>query len=335
MDFKGAQNVSRLALLSSLVYECWERDISESQSKQALQNALGLAKDHYLHAGLENIKYIDSNADMLGVYDEKTPELFIVFRGTEGRIQDIYNDALIILLGKPGFTRMDRAAKFADKLTKEHPNITVTTSGHSLGGALAEYLAQDKKFKCVSFNAAFPLTKYVQNAIGAVIKFIKSWFKSEPKEEKAPNIIGYCIKGDYVSNGPHLGDVINLEAQPGYGAHTIDNFVEMVINYEINTREKNGEPSCDYLEERKKQMKETASGIKKIQTTCANCHEKIEGEYEVIGNKYYHLLCLVSSDVKVDIQYNPNEDEVQMDFKELMQKNLDIKNNEAKMPEEK
>lgn len=102
MEFKGLENACRLALLSSLVYECWDIKHTEEQSKEELKKALIAAKEHFLHAGIEKLDYIDSDGDMLAVADRTTSELFIIFRGTNVEdARDLYNDAVVTVVGKP------------------------------------------------------------------------------------------------------------------------------------------------------------------------------------------------------------------------------------------
>lgn len=237
---------------------------------------------------------------------------------------------------------MDEAVNFAEKLLKDNElsKFKVTTTGHSLGGALAEYLAQEKKFKCVSFNGAFPITKYLQNAIGSVVEGIISFFVSKPKEENVPKIVGFHINGDIISNGPHLGDRMDLESIPSYGKHTIDNFVEMVINYEIKTRESHGEKICDYLQDKIKFMRarRAASAVR----ICSHCEKNIAGEdYDVKGDKYFHLDCVINTAVIVHVQcgarHHHKFNKIQKHFKKTMGDHLNkfFEENKDKMPEKK
>lgn len=240
-DLNGIKNFCRLAILSNIVYECWNPKRKIEECKKRVIEELEKAKDNYKKCEMENLEFVDMNGDMLAAVDKPNKEIFFVFRGTIlSNIKDLFSDLMIILTGGPASDRMKESRKFVEDILKkdEYKEYSITTSGHSLGGAIAEYVAQGylekgKKFTCLSFNGAFTMIKYLQDAIMLALEFIfgKKSNKKYPKE-----IIGLHINFDIISNGPHLGKRIDYDRQPGCPPHRMENFMKMLHKASTFTR---------------------------------------------------------------------------------------------------
>jgi len=70
--------------------------------------------------------------------------------------KDIHEDALIPFI-KSKAPQFIEAIDYINKIKKENPNTKIEITGHSLGGALANYASLETGFKAVTFNAA-PIT---------------------------------------------------------------------------------------------------------------------------------------------------------------------------------
>ena len=93
------------------------------------------------------------------VNGQPTGEKILAIRGTEFTLSDLGNNALIAFAGIPQFTPQYLALKvYYQQLQGQGflvPNDNLTVTGHSLGGYLAQYFAQD-----TSFNQAGDLSQF-------------------------------------------------------------------------------------------------------------------------------------------------------------------------------
>lgn len=318
--FKREPNVRMLAILCSISYLCLNNKKEDlEKSKVEVKNKLDIAKDLFMKCGMADVKLVDMDKDTVVV--RKDDELFAVFRGTEWNCRDLFNDAKIALFDEATETRMNTAYNFIEvQLKNEGLNWKdVTTSGHSLGGNIAQYIAKKKQCKCVSFNAAFPITKVIRQRIKSFFGGVLSIFgHKSPKKKKYENIIGFHINGDFISCGEHLGERIDLDGpkicnQGLIGVmdpHKLSNFTQLVINYQEN---KDKIAPKDWLQKKSEgnqpkdigegaNMKPTIEGIEAVwealpDKNCSFCGHKFTCvNYGFEGNVYFHIECLVNAE---------------------------------------
>ena len=88
-----------------------------------------------------------------GRYDvnRNLQEIVIAYRGTDN-VADWTPSNLQILLTFTPFQK-NKAIEFYNKVVEEYQGIDITITGHSLGGALAQYVASLKQEPAVTFNA--------------------------------------------------------------------------------------------------------------------------------------------------------------------------------------
>jgi hypothetical protein len=131
-----------------------------------------------------------------------TGEVVIAQRGTEKKLNDVATDAGMALIGinnqlddAVAFT--ERALAKAKETQANFPNpITISFTGHSLGGTLAEIMAARYGYPAETFNAygAADLTN------------LQQLYGIDPKA-RYPDIVNHMRATDVVSAGRHLGEV--------------------------------------------------------------------------------------------------------------------------------
>ena len=82
-----------------------------------------------------------------------TKEIIIAYRGTDSLLDAIYSDAQIAFNLTP--QQVNPAIQFYDDIYNnfKEEGYTISITGHSLGGALAQYVAAQKQVSAVTFNA--------------------------------------------------------------------------------------------------------------------------------------------------------------------------------------
>jgi V8-like Glu-specific endopeptidase len=236
MEIKKTNYTYKLILLSNISYYLWEGE--NPSTKGRVEVALNSIKKKYINCKMSNLEYLDSNDEMFAVIDGIDKEVFIVFRGTElTSISDLLNDAKILLLKDYTSFKYKRVKKFVTdnvlNIVRKRENVEskkykIYTTGHSLGGLVAEHIAWENRkegFKCESFNAAFPrlISGLIKNGISSLF----GW-----GDEYSDNIISYHINGDRISNGTHYGQRRDLDPNNGLKSHKLDNFMYFVKKYE-------------------------------------------------------------------------------------------------------
>ena len=115
-----------------------------------------------------------------------TKEIIIAYRGTDSLLDVIYSDAQIAFNLTP--QQVNPAIQFYDSIYNnfQDEGYTISITGHSLGGTLAQYVAAQKQVSAVTFNAP-----------GV----------SMPTGGNASGIINYVNMNDFIGClNPHLGE---------------------------------------------------------------------------------------------------------------------------------
>ncbi len=115
-----------------------------------------------------------------------TKEIIIAYRGTDSLLDAIYSDAQIAFNLTP--QQVNPAIQFYDSIYNnfQDEGYTISITGHSLGGTLAQYVAAQKQVSAVTFNAP-----------GV----------SMPTGGNASGIINYVNMNDFIGClNPHLGE---------------------------------------------------------------------------------------------------------------------------------
>lgn len=240
------------------------------------------------------------NSNMFVVDCPYPHELIIVFRGTIlYNLKDKYSKAIIAIKGPPSIFDVKAAYDCvnAQLVSLNGSAFTVTITGHSLGGYIAECFAQkyikegNKNVKCVSFNAAFSKLSQMQKDIAKGFDFPKYILENKPVETKTEGIIGFHIKGDLISNGSHLGDRVDFDGQPSFPAHTMDNFMLIVNMFQLKAEKPLENPDV-ILQRSIEEIKQKYANIDERE--CSICKKKLIDEtYDDEGNGCLHIKCMI------------------------------------------
>jgi len=136
-----------------------------------------------------------------------TGEVIIAHRGTEPNSKDAKTDAGMVFNGRNSqlddavqFT--ERAMAIAQKVAGKDSPLSVSLTGHSLGGTLAEIIAAKTGLHAETFNAYGPKDLTNLGRYGVDVK------------APHPNIVNHVRATDVVAaGGPHLGQVKIYAAQ--------------------------------------------------------------------------------------------------------------------------
>ena len=80
-----------------------------------------------------------------------TNEIVIAYRGTDSPLDILISDGQIAFNLKP--QQASAAVNFYEKVLAENEDCSISITGHSLGGALAQYVASLKHVPATTFNA--------------------------------------------------------------------------------------------------------------------------------------------------------------------------------------
>lgn len=80
-----------------------------------------------------------------------TNEIVIAFRGTDSPLDVLISDAQIAFNLTP--QQASAANAFYNRIATDNPSSTISATGHSLGGALAQFVAASNHISAVTFNA--------------------------------------------------------------------------------------------------------------------------------------------------------------------------------------
>jgi len=97
---------------------------------------------------------IHNKGETLAYKNEAGKKIYVSHRGTKGlNKSDLSADVAIALGLEKYHPRFKRAKQLQQRLEKENPGYSFITTGHSLGGSLAQYTGKSKKVgKVVTFN---------------------------------------------------------------------------------------------------------------------------------------------------------------------------------------
>lgn len=121
-----------------------ERDLSNA--------AYGSAEERKKVAEKHGMKVIHNTHEAAAYKHEKHKKIYVAHRGTAHK-RDLSADAAILFGLEKYHPRFKRAKRLQHKLEKENPGYKFVTTGHSLGGALAQHAGKSKRVKkVVTFN---------------------------------------------------------------------------------------------------------------------------------------------------------------------------------------
>ena len=115
-----------------------------------------LSKDVYNSPSSRNdfngFEYDDELGDAEEGVWVSSGKAIIAYRGSASKRDWLVSDVKIIGGTEASDSRVTKSIKFYDEVSAKYPNKTIVTTGHSLGGRLANIVAQQKGGKTVSFS---------------------------------------------------------------------------------------------------------------------------------------------------------------------------------------
>lgn len=159
-------------------------------------------------------------------------EYIFAFRGTEISLQDVYAD---LRLGMPQWTSSIRQ-KVEDALSaylSEAGDAIIHFTGHSLGGALAQYAAYEYAIASSQMSQMPPFDLVTFNSLGGVLGLTDPRLYPDGYDAAIASTIDaahFAIKTDVVSRlgDGHVGGnlrIIDISADSPLSAHALSNFV--------------------------------------------------------------------------------------------------------------
>ena len=140
------------AVLSSVAY----KNTLEDKYKQLKK--YGLNRDYFVIK-----KFTDKNITTF--YDFQTDRIVMGFRGTDGgnnlgmRYEDLFTDYYLAIGRLRSTKRFEEAVEMLEKVLKKFGKNKISLCGHSLGGAIADYLSDIYKIPAYIYNTgASPLS---------------------------------------------------------------------------------------------------------------------------------------------------------------------------------
>lgn len=170
-------------------------------------------------------------------------QVIIAFPGTVGA-EDIMNDAILSTpSGSNTFPNAVEAIVYVKNLISSiftDPEIVITVTGHSKGGAVARVVAESLGLGVVTFNAAAPPTAPVRNNLVGSVNYhivfdpISAWQSPcvrldngyRPSSKRAIPLIGIFLKNHFKRTA----------IVPMLEAHRLDNFSKNFGLEEVNER---------------------------------------------------------------------------------------------------
>jgi esterase/lipase len=151
----------------------------------------------------------DFNGNKHTVY-KNGKKVILGFRGTVPTdLEDLKTDASLVLGKHREHWRFKEALKTFDEVQRRYPDSEIFTTGHSLGGALANHVARNReRVRSVSFNAG-------HSPLDDVMLLSKENFRNEKN---------YRTKYDPISLN-HLGNVKTVKRKKYKNPHSLDNFL--------------------------------------------------------------------------------------------------------------
>jgi hypothetical protein len=173
----------------------------------------------------ETFQYDKSLSSLITAVYHSPTRLIIAYRGTAlypqlGWAQDVAADLRIVEGTFSKSTRAQQALQAAQRAQKKYPQLIMSCTGHSLGGACAQYVGYHSDFKnskVVAFNTgSAPKPQY------------REYPKCNMNDnsdycQKQRNQILYHVPGDVISEGQI--DVSTIVSQePNTNVHSLKNF---------------------------------------------------------------------------------------------------------------
>ena len=174
------------------------------------------------------VSLMSGRDDWSGFYGEAfrhlTGEVVVAFRGTEGRFNDILTDLSMVFGVKP--RQLVEGEQFFEAVSKKYPVSFVV--GHSLGGAIAQYVAANNNVQGMTLNA-FGAAPFLPAQI------VDKWRREESKDQvlnvrltsdvvseahfayTLSNIILYSVDFSYGGASFHIGCTANGQYGAYYG----------------------------------------------------------------------------------------------------------------------
>lgn len=214
MALEGISNTNKLAVLSNMAYSCLKENESKGTSKDRIKASLEIAKGEFKNIGIDKLEYHSSNQDMFAVVDNSAKKLFVVYKGANAPGKgDLFHFSV------PRVSRLMAATIFAQDAASKCQGYEVTTTGHSLGGIIAELVAHFSNYICESFYAG------ASNDPRKEVDLVNSF--SSPNE----SFRAHHINWDPTSAGFHLEDKIYLPGSNELSARSMENFIRKVKDY--------------------------------------------------------------------------------------------------------
>lgn len=140
-----------------------------------------------------------------------TSQLFISYAGTNpANHADINADAQTVIAGRVSATQAEQARTYAEAIRARHPQASLTTVGHSLGGYLAMGVAAELQLPCTSFNGPDPWSILSPRA--------RRWVQEKVAAGKTP-LRNFVNEWDVVGNyhGSGTGAAVYVKGEPSAG----------------------------------------------------------------------------------------------------------------------
>jgi hypothetical protein len=178
----------------------------------------------------ENGSTIFGNGFQGGIYQSET-EVVLGFAGTKNAVSDISADARIAFNILPN--QCTSAFHMACRAQEILKGRTLTATGHSLGGALAQVIGAWCGIPFVTFNAP-PMKNAMRTAKINLVK-PQMMMRSHGKDLDTAVGINFRVDGDWVSGAgmKHIGPVITLpKTGQGILSHFMDICYDLIKSHE-------------------------------------------------------------------------------------------------------
>lgn len=161
--------------------------------------------------------------------DQESRRVVIAFAGTEpdplknpsGFVRDITTGAFIRVIGTPAQIR--QAELLIDGIQKQNPDVQIVVAGHSLGGALAQYVAAKYGLEGYTFNSEVLSSSLSAQAMEGKILLAKPIVHIVEKGEILSQTVNRLSKVDYL--GGKVTEVDYTRKFLKGGDHSLQNLI--------------------------------------------------------------------------------------------------------------